>query len=131
MAGNTYSAPVGRINEVKGEMLKMTEPTEVLQLGCAMKPMPRNKGDNITYRGVIPTGGATTNANTINRWSVTAAAHQVTEGVTPTPEALEYRDVNVRIVQYAVIYSYTDKTAIFHEDDIPADQYRIAHGSCA
>lgn len=124
MAGNTYASPAGRINEVKGEMLKITEPTEVLQLGCSMKPMPRNKGDNITYRGVIPTGGSTSSANTINRWSVTASAHQVTEGVTPQPEALEYRDVAVAIAQYAVIYSYTDKTAIFHEDDIPADQVR-------
>jgi N4-gp56 family major capsid protein len=122
MAGNTYNSPVGRINEIKGEMLRIAEPVEVLALGCTMKPMPRNKGDNITYRARIPTGGATTNANTINRWSVTAAAHQVAEGVTPVAESLSYRDVNVQIAQYACLYSYTDKVELFHEDDIPADQ---------
>jgi len=124
MAGNTYTSPAGRINEVKGEMLKITEPVEVLMLGCEMKPMPRNKGDNITYRGVIPTGGATTNSNTINRWSVDAIAYQVSEGITPAAQALEYRDVAVTIAEYAVLFSYTNKTAIYHEDDIPQDQKR-------
>jgi N4-gp56 family major capsid protein len=118
----TYASPAGRINEVKGEMLRIAEPQEVLAIGCSQKKMPRNKGDNITYRGIIPTGGATTNANTINRWSVTTAAHEVQEGVTPTAEALTYRDVNVQIKQYACLYSYTDKAELFHEDDIPGDQ---------
>jgi len=124
MSGNTYNSPAGRINEVKGEMLKITEPVEVLSLGCSMKPMPKNKGDNITFRGVIPTGGSAATAKSINRWSVNAADFQVQEGVTPAISALEYRDVNVAINQYAVIFGYTDKTATYHEDDIPADQVR-------
>ena len=41
MAGNTYASPAGRINKVKGEMLKMAEPVEVLSLGCEMKKMPK------------------------------------------------------------------------------------------
>lgn len=122
MTIQTYSSPVGRINEIKGEMLRIAEPVEVLAIGCSMKKMPRNKGDNISYRARIPTGGATTNANSINRWSVTAASHAVAEGVTPAAEALSYRDVNVQIAQYACLYSYTDKAELFHEDDIPADQ---------
>lgn len=93
-------------------------------LGVTPKKFPKNKGDNISYRAVIPAGGATTNANTINRWSVTAASYVVQEGVTPAPKALSYRDVNVALQQYAVLYSYTDKTADLHEDDIPADQQR-------
>lgn len=124
MAGNTYASPAGRINEIKGKMIAIVEPVEVLQLGCEMQKMPRNKGDNITYRGVIPTGGAATNANTINRWSITASDYQVAEGVTPAAQALEYRDVPVVIAEYMVMFSYTNKTAIFHEDDIPGDQVR-------
>ena len=84
----TYSTSAGRINEIKGEMLAMAEPTMVLAMGCEMKKIPKNKGDNISYRRVIPTGGATTNANTINRWSVTAVAHLLQEGVTPAAETL-------------------------------------------
>lgn len=122
MAIQTYSSPAGRINEIKGEMLRIAEPVEVLALGCSMKKMPKNKGDNITYRRRIPTGGSSSTAATQNRWSITAAAHAVTEGVTPTAEALSYVDVNVVIAQYACLYSYTDKAAMFYEDDIPADQ---------
>jgi len=122
MAIQSYSSPAGRINEIKGEMLRIAEPIEVLTLGCSMKKMPRNKGDNITYRARIPTGGSTSTNNTMNRWSVTAASHAVTEGVTPTAEVLSYRDVNVAIGQYACLYSYTDKAELYYEDDIPGDQ---------
>lgn len=122
--GNTYVSPAGRINQVRGEMLAIAEPAEGLMMGVTPKKMPKNKGDNVTYRAVIPAGGATTNANTINRWSVTAANYVVQEGVTPAAKALSYRDVNVALTQYAVLYSYTDKTADLHEDDIPGDQKR-------
>jgi N4-gp56 family major capsid protein len=120
--GNTYTTPAGRINEIKGEMLRMAEPVEVLAIGCSMRKMPRNKGDNITYRSRVPTGGSGATATGMNRWSITAAAHAVAEGVTPTPEALSYRDVNVAISQYACLYSYSDKVELLHEDDIPGDQ---------
>jgi len=122
MTVQKYTTQEGRINEIKGEMLAHAEPFEVLAMGCSMKKMPRRQGDNISYRRVIPTGGSTTNANTINRWSVTAAAHAVSEGVTPVATTLTYQDVNVAIQQYAVLYAYTDKAAELYEDDIPGDQ---------
>ena len=117
----TYTTSAGRINEIKGEMLAMAEPTMVLALGCEMKKIPKNKGDNISYRRVIPTGGATTNANTINRWSVTAVAHLLQEGVTPSAETLTDQYVNVQLAEYGAIYGWTNKTADLHEDDIPGD----------
>lgn len=122
MSANSYSNTTGRINEVKGEMLAISEVQEVLSVGFKMKPFPKNKGDNVSYRARVPTGGATTNANTINRWSITAANYATAEGVTPTPKAVSYRDVTATLTQYMVIYSYTDKAADLHEDDIPEDQ---------
>lgn len=122
MTIQAYSTQAGRINEIKGEMLAVAEPFECLSMGCTMKKMPKNKGDNISYRRVIPKGGATTNANTINRWSVTTATHLVQEGVTPTAEGITYQDVNVAVLQYACLYSYTDKAAELYEDDIPRDE---------
>ena len=116
-----YATSAGRINEIKGEMLALAEPTMVLALGCEMKKMPKNKGDNISYRRLIPTGGATTNANTINRWSVTAVAHLLQEGVTPSAETLTDQYVNVQLAEYGAIYGWTNKTADLHEDDIPGD----------
>lgn len=121
MALQTYATSAGRINEIKGEMLAMAEPTMVLAMGCEMKRIPKNKGDNISYRRVIPTGGATTNANTINRWSVTAVSHLLQEGVTPAAETLTDQYVNVALAEYGAIYGWTNKTADLHEDDIPGD----------
>jgi N4-gp56 family major capsid protein len=118
----TYSLNAGRINEIKGETLAHAIPVEVLALGCEMKPFPKNQGDNITYRRWLPYGATTTNANTINRWSVTAAAHITTEGVTPAAETITPQDVNVQLQQYAALYSYSDKAADLYEDDIPAEQ---------
>lgn len=122
MANNSYSSPQGRINQIKGEMLAIAEPHEVLGIGMTQKKMPKNKGDNITYRARIPTGGSAATSASINRWSISTQAHLVQEGVTPNAEAIAYRDVNVRINQYACLYMYTDKAADLHEDDIPGDQ---------
>lgn len=123
----TYATQAGRINIVKGETLAHAVPVEVLALGCTMKQMPKNSGDNVIYRRWIPFGAATTNANTINRWTVTAASHITTEGVTPAADTLTPQDVSVTLQQYACLYSYTDKTADMYEDDIP-DEMKIQCG---
>lgn len=117
-----YATQDGRINVIKGEMIAHAVPYEVLALGCKMKPMPKNKGDTIKYRRVLPWGATTTNANTINRWSLNVAQHVLQEGVTPKADQIKYQDVQVTLVQYGVLYSYTDKAGDLYEDDIPEDQ---------
>lgn len=121
MGTATYSSPAGRINEVKGEIIAHAIPVEVLALGCKMKQMPKKSGDNITYRRYLPFGATSTSVNTQNRPSVTAAAHIVAEGVTPSADSLTAVDVTVTQQQYACLYAYTDKTAELHEDDIPEE----------
>jgi N4-gp56 family major capsid protein len=117
----TYGTAAGRINIVKGEILAHAIPIEVLSLGCSMKPFPKNQGDNVIYRRWLPFGATTLNANTINRWVVSAAAHITTEGVTPAADTMVPQDVAVTLQQYACLYSYTDKTADLYEDDIPEE----------
>ncbi len=124
MAIQGYGLSPGRINEVLGETLAYAEPEMVLAKGCEMKQIPKNKGDNVSYRRIIPTGGATTNANTINRWSVTAVGHLLQEGVTPDVETLTDQYVNFQLQQYGAIYGWSNKTADLHEDDIPKDMSR-------
>lgn len=122
MPGMTaYNTNAGRINEVKGEILAHAIPLEVLALGTTGKPMPKNQGDNITYRRYLPYGATTTSVNTQNRPSVNAAAHIIQEGVTPTADQLIPVDVNVKQTQYGCLYSYTDKAAELYEDDIPEE----------
>ena len=96
-------------------------PVEVLALGCTMKQMPMNAGDNISYRRYLPKGATSTDYNTQNRPSVDASAHIVAEGQTPTAETLTPVDVNVVQNEYACLYSYSNKTADLYEDDIPGE----------
>jgi len=121
MATHGYTTVAGRINEIKGATLKHAQPVEVLSLGCKMEKMPRNEGDNITYRRWLPYGATSTTVHTQNRPAVTAAAHVTAEGITPTAEMLTPVDVNVQLQQYACLYSYTDKAAELYEDDIPQE----------
>lgn len=121
MAIQAYDTYTGRINEVKGETLAHAIPVEVLALGCRMKQMPKKAGDNITYRRWLPKGATSTDANTQNRPSVSAAAHITQEGVTPAAETLTPVDINIVQNQYACLYQYTDKNADMYEDDIPGE----------
>lgn len=116
-----YTTQAGRVNEIKGEILAHAMHVEVLSLGCSMKKMPKNQGDNISYRRWLPYGATSTNANTINRPAVTASAHLLSEGATPAADTLTPVDVNVVIQQYGCLYSYTDKLAELYEDDVPAE----------
>ena len=117
----TYNTPAGRINEHKGEILAHAIPREVLGITGQHKKMPKNVGDNVTYRRYLPFGGATTSAATINAWVVTVAGHATQEGVTPDADTLTPQDINVQLQQYSCLYMYTDKTADLYEDDIPAE----------
>lgn len=121
MSGATYNSPAGRINEVKGEILAHAVPTEVLGITGVQKKMPKNEGDNITFRRFLPYGGATTSAATINQWVVDAGAHQIQEGVTPDADSITPQDISVTLQQYGCLYMYTDKVELLHEDDIPAE----------
>lgn len=121
MAQATYASPAGRINEFKGELLAHAMPVEVLGITGQNKSIPKNVGDNVTYRRWLPYGGATTNANTINRWVVTAAAHLLQEGVTPSADSITPQDISVQLQEYGCLYMYTNRVADMHEDDIPAE----------
>lgn len=121
MAQATYALPAGRVNEIKGEIIGHAVGVECLAIAGMQKTMPRNQGDNVTYRRFIPYGATTTSVSTQNRPAVTANAHLLAEGVTPAADTLTAVDVSVTIQQYGVLYSFTDKVADLHEDDIPEE----------
>lgn len=119
MSGATYTSPAGRINRLKGEMLKHAIPVEVMGITGMQRKIPRNQGSTIVYRRYIPYGAALTNANTENRPSVSALAHALAEGVTPTADSLVPSDVTVSLEQYGCLYKLSDKAVDMHEDNIP------------
>lgn len=117
----TYSTPAGRINKLKGEILAHAIPVEVLGITGMQRAMPKNNGKTVVYRRYLPYGGAITNGNTINRWSVDSAAHELTEGVTPTADTLVPQDITVTLKQYGCLYEITDQAVDTYEDDAPAE----------
>src|SRR3990167_3822989 len=117
----TYTTPEARIGKLKGEILRHAMPLEVLGMTGMQKRMPKNQSDTVVFRRWLPYGGTTTSANTINRWVVTATAHQISEGVTPTADSLTPQDTTAVMLQYGAMYQYTDKTADLYEDDVPPE----------
>jgi N4-gp56 family major capsid protein len=125
MGGNTLLSPAQRVGVTKGAILKHAEPKEALGITGTLHDMAKNVGDTVKYRRWLPYGGSTTNANTINRWSVTVAAHQLQEGQNPEADGLESQDITVTMRDYGAIYYYTNYVEDLYEDDVPRAQKMI------
>lgn len=121
MGIQNYGLSAGRINEVKGEVLSHALPVEVLGMTGQVKKMPKNNGDNVTFRRWLPFGGVDNKWVTASNVSAYATNHLASEGVTPTADTLTPTDIPVTLNQYACLYSVTDKTVDMYEDDIPAE----------
>lgn len=73
----------------------------VLEKFAANEPLPKNKGLTIKWRRAVP---------------FDVVANVLTEGVTPTPQILEYEDVSASISQYGAWVPFTDVIQDTHED---------------
>jgi N4-gp56 family major capsid protein len=127
MAVQQYNTSTPRIGKIAGEILKHAEPKLVLGISGDQKKIGKNQSDTIVYRRWVPVGGTAGTAAGTNTWDVTAAGYQVSEGVTPAAQTLAPDDITVQLQQYAVLFSYTDKTADLYEDKIP-DEMKLQAG---
>lgn len=121
MAQFQTTAPPERIGKLKGEILAHAVATEVLGITGLQRALPKNNGRTVVYRRYLPFGAANTDWNTRNRPAVNAAAHELTEGVTPTADTLVPQDITVTIKQYGCLYQLTDQVVDTYEDDVPAE----------
>jgi N4-gp56 family major capsid protein len=121
MAQFEYASPAGRINKLKGEILAHAVHAEVLGMTGMQRAIPKNSGRTVIYRRYLPYGAANTNFNTRNRPLAAAAAHILTEGVTPTADTLVPQDIEVTLNQYGCLYQLSDVVADTYEDDVPAE----------
>jgi N4-gp56 family major capsid protein len=85
------------------EMLKYQAAVTVLDKFGSSKRMPKNKGVNLTWRRPVPFSAATT---------------PLTEGVTPTPRAMQFEDVPATLRQYGEVGKITDVIQDTHEDPV-------------
>lgn len=128
MAMQNFTLTPGRINKFKGQILSHAVPAEVLGRAGRQIPMPKNSSDTYVARRWLPYGATATSASTQNtffqngtgdRGNVIVQAHQVQEGVTPSPDSITPLDILVVMQQYGCLYGFTDKTYDLYEDDIP------------
>lgn len=120
-SGNSFVNPTQRVGVILGEILEHARPVQVLGMVGMHKRCPKNKGETIKFRRYLPTGGSSTNQNTINRWNVDPNTYMLQEGVTPDADQLVAQDISVTLNQYGVLYSHTDKMDDLHEDDMPSE----------
>jgi N4-gp56 family major capsid protein len=128
MAMQNFSLTPGRINKFKGEILSHAVPMEVLGKTGRQIPMPRNGSDTYVARRWLPYGATATTASSQNqffqngtgdRGNAVTQAHQIQEGVTPSPDSIVPMDITVVVQQFGCLYGFTDKTYDLYEDDIP------------
>lgn len=126
-----YTTAAGRINKLKGEILKHAVPTEVLGITGMQKSIPKNNGDTVVYRRWLPYGtssGAISGGSdpqnrliTTSNMQTYVSVQEAVEGVTPSADTMTPVDVTVTLKQYIVMYGVTDKTVDLYEDDVPAE----------
>lgn len=83
------------------KMLAYAQPILILERFAQPHPLPKNKGLTIKWRRPIP---------------FDVSVNALTEGVTPTSQALRYEDVTAVIQQYGAWVEFTDVIADTHED---------------
>lgn len=88
------------------DMLDHAEAVFVLSKFGLTKEMPRNKADNMKFRRPVPFSPATT---------------PLTEGVTPSAQAMSYEDVPVTMYEYGAWTQISDKVQDLNEDPVLKD----------
>jgi N4-gp56 family major capsid protein len=107
MAITTYAGLSQRTTAYAAkEMLAHAEPILCLAKFGMTKPMPKNKANVIKFRRPVPLAVATT---------------PLTEGTTPTSQALSYEDVTVTLSQFGNVVEITDVVADLAEDPVLKD----------
>lgn len=125
-----YTTAQARIDKFKGQILKRAAPKECLvKIGRQVEYSPNMSGTYIARRW-LPYGATSTSASTQNRFfangtgdrgNVMAQAHQIAEGITPTPDTISPVDFTATMQQYGCLYAFSDKLAKLYEDNIPKE----------
>ncbi len=93
------------------EMLAHAEPILVLSKFGKTKPLPKNTAKPLKFRRPIP---------------FTVSTTQLTEGVTPTAQQMQYEDVPATMGQYGAVCEITDQVQDLSEDPVLQDASELS-----
>lgn len=124
MTTQVMGSQTARIAKYKGEVLKHAQPQEVIgRVGVSVKKtIPKNVSETVIFRRWLPKGAT---ANTPNTWSADPAAHRLNEAETPNGEAITAQDITVSLVEYGVLYRFSNRVEDLYEDDVPKEMRRL------
>lgn len=125
MATMNYSTKSPRTNTyVAKEMLARVARLEVSGKFAKNADLPQNATEKITFRRLKPFNPTAYETPNITNTLVTTpggANLLLSEGTTPTAYAIDYTDVEVTLLNYGVLFEFSSKAQLLHEDDIPGD----------
>jgi N4-gp56 family major capsid protein len=131
MAGHMLASDTARVGIVKGKILEAAMFEENLSKAGETDPMPTQSGKVFKWkRFIIPSGYGGTDVD--NQWvapgkdQAIVDYHRTAEGVTRGAESVTSTIITATPYQFDCLYSYTNETAIFFEDDIPAQEVEFA-----
>jgi N4-gp56 family major capsid protein len=99
------------------DMLKAAENKTVLRKFGQSKPVPRNKGANVTFRRVNPWNMASNGAP----GTIDPATLQLAEGVNPPTYSITYTDVSATLKHYGIAFKYSQDVELLYEDKVASD----------
>ena len=111
------------------EMLQRVARLEVSAKFAKNKDIPQNSTDNVTFRRLKPFNSTAFETPGITNALVTTpggANLLLSEGTNPTAYTVDYVDVQATLQNYGVLFEFTSKTQLLHEDDIPGDMVDLA-----
>jgi N4-gp56 family major capsid protein len=131
---NYSTAPARNLIHAAMDMLDHAENITVLGDFGTQKEHPQRHSDTVVFRRCLPFGavaaGSTVEAGGGARYqgtpNVTPENFVLAEGTTPSSHTLTYQDVSVTLQHYGILFKYSSKAAIMHEDDIPSDMVKQA-----
>lgn len=125
MPTQNYSTKNPRTNTMAAkEMLSRVASCEVTGKFAKNAEMPLNQTDNITFRRLKPFNATAFETPDITTALVTNAGGAnllLTEATNPTDYTVDYVDVVMTLQNYGILFSFSSKTQLLHEDDIPGD----------
>ncbi|WP_396180052.1 N4-gp56 family major capsid protein [Flavobacterium sp.] len=118
---NTYAAK---------EMLTRVTRMEVSGKFAKNGNLPENMTDNITFRRLRPfnnfSGVELPNITNAMLTTPGGANLLLAEGTTPTTYNVDYVDVTMTLQNFGVLFEFSSKTQLLHEEDVPSDMVELA-----
>lgn len=124
------TAPSRNLFKAAQEMLEHAQPIVVLGDFGVQKEMPKNQTDTLVFRRTLPFGASLSGSGIdssqyIGTPQINPSNFALQEGVNPNANTISFQDVSVTLQQYGILFKFTSKAELMHEEDIPSEMSKL------